>query len=146
MIATVSATAIQLWFRVQAKRSQFRRRQTSSRLATFAEAFSSIGWAATAVLALTVPLAAIITALMTIDHPRRNLEDQPATQPGALLRSVLIAGAAMSKAPAAPLRQLAVKIDGTMRALFAFAFDFSVSRQAVKPRTRLSGIVRSDKP
>jgi len=34
-----SATAIQFWFRVQAKRSQFRRRQTSSRLATFAEAF-----------------------------------------------------------------------------------------------------------
>ena len=65
-IATVSATAIQLWFRVQARRSQFRRRQTSSRLATFAEAFSSIGWAATAVLALTVPLAAIITALMTM--------------------------------------------------------------------------------
>jgi ABC-2 type transport system permease protein len=42
-----SATAIQLWFRVQARRSQFRRRQTSSRIATFAEAFSSIGWAAT---------------------------------------------------------------------------------------------------
>jgi ABC-2 type transport system permease protein len=65
-IATVTATAIQLWFRVQAKRSQFRRRQTSSRLATFAEAFSSIGWAATAVLVLTIPLAAIVTALMTL--------------------------------------------------------------------------------
>jgi ABC-2 type transport system permease protein len=65
MIATVSATAIQLWFRVQARRSQFRRRQTSSRLATFAEAFSSIGWAATAVLVLTIPYAAIVTALAT---------------------------------------------------------------------------------
>ncbi len=65
-IATVTATAIQLWFRVQAKRSQFRRRQTSSRLATFAEAFSSIGWAATAALVLTIPPAAIITALMTM--------------------------------------------------------------------------------
>ena len=65
-IATVTATAIQLWFRVQAKRSQFRRRQTSSRLATFAEAFSSIGWAATAVLVLTIPLTAIVTALMTL--------------------------------------------------------------------------------
>jgi ABC-2 type transport system permease protein len=64
-IATVSATAIQLWFRVQARRSQFRRRQTSSRLATFAEAFSSIGWAATAALVLAVPLAAPITGLMT---------------------------------------------------------------------------------
>ena len=64
-IAAVSATAIQLWFRVQARRSQFRRRQTSSRLATFAEAFSSIGWAATAALALAIPIAAVITGLMT---------------------------------------------------------------------------------
>jgi ABC-2 type transport system permease protein len=46
-----SAIAIQFWFRTQAKRSQFRRRQTSSRMATFAEAFSSISWAATAALA-----------------------------------------------------------------------------------------------
>jgi ABC-2 type transport system permease protein len=38
--AAAAATAIQLCFRVQARRSQFRRRQTSSRLATFAEAFS----------------------------------------------------------------------------------------------------------
>ena len=65
MIAAASATSIQLWFRVQARRSQFRRRQTSSRLATFAEAFSSIGWAATAALALTMPAAAGITGLMT---------------------------------------------------------------------------------
>jgi len=64
-IASVSATAIQLWFRVQARRSQFRRRQTSSRLATFAEAFSSIGWAATAALALAIPIAAVISGLMT---------------------------------------------------------------------------------
>jgi len=64
-IAAVSATAIQLWFRVQARRSQFRRRQTSSRLATFAEAFSSIGWAATAALALAIPIAAVISGLMT---------------------------------------------------------------------------------
>ncbi|THD59949.1 MAG: permease [Bradyrhizobium sp.] len=63
--AAASATAIQLWFRVQARRSQFRRRQTSSRLATFAEAFSSIGWAATAALALSIPIAALITGLMT---------------------------------------------------------------------------------
>jgi ABC-2 type transport system permease protein len=63
--AAASATAIQLWFRVQARRSQFRRRQTSSRLATFAEAFSSIGWAATAALALTIPIAAIVSGLMT---------------------------------------------------------------------------------
>jgi ABC-2 type transport system permease protein len=65
IIAAASATAIQLWFRVQAKRSQFRRRQTSSRLATFAEAFSSIGWAATAALVLAIPIAALISGLMT---------------------------------------------------------------------------------
>jgi ABC-2 type transport system permease protein len=65
VIGAASATAIQLWFRVQARRSQFRRRQTSSRLATFAEAFSSIGWAATAALALSIPIAAGITGLMT---------------------------------------------------------------------------------
>jgi ABC-2 type transport system permease protein len=65
IIAAASATAIQLWFRVQARRSQFRRRQTSSRLATFAEAFSSIGWAATAALALSLPVAALVTAMMT---------------------------------------------------------------------------------
>ena len=63
--AATTATAIQLWFRVQARRSQFRRRQTSSRLATFAEAFSSIGWAATAALALALPVAALIAGLMT---------------------------------------------------------------------------------
>jgi ABC-2 type transport system permease protein len=58
VVAAVSATAIQLWFRTQAKRSQFRRRQISSRVATFAEAFSSIGWAATAaVAAISLPLA-----------------------------------------------------------------------------------------
>ena len=65
IVATVSATAIQLWFRVQARRSQFRRRQTSSRLATFAEAFSSIGWAATAALALALPIAGLISGLIT---------------------------------------------------------------------------------
>jgi ABC-2 type transport system permease protein len=65
-IAAASATAIQLWFRVQARRSQFRRRQTSSRLATFAEAFSSIGWAATAALAPAIPIAALVSGLMTM--------------------------------------------------------------------------------
>jgi len=56
--ASASATAIQLWFRTQAKRSQFRRRQVSSRVATFAEAFSSIAFAATAAIAaVSMPLA-----------------------------------------------------------------------------------------
>ncbi len=64
-LGAASATAIQLWFRVQAKRTQFRRRQTSSRLATFAEAFSSIGWAATAALLLALPIAGLISGLIT---------------------------------------------------------------------------------
>ncbi|MDB5620782.1 permease [Tardiphaga sp.] len=65
IVAAGSATSIQLWFRVQARRSQFRRRQTSSRIATFAEAFASIGWAATAALAIVMPIGAGITALLT---------------------------------------------------------------------------------
>lgn len=65
LVAAGSATSIQLWFRVNARRSQFRRRQTSSRIATFAEAFSSIGWAASAALALVVPAAAVVSAAMT---------------------------------------------------------------------------------
>jgi ABC-2 type transport system permease protein len=53
-IAAASATSIQLWFRVQ------------SRIATFAEAFSSIGWAATSALMLAIPIAAVVSGLMTI--------------------------------------------------------------------------------
>ncbi len=64
VVATASATSIQLWFRTQAKRSQFRRRQVSSRIATFAEAFSSIGWAATAAVAALSPLLAIAPGLL----------------------------------------------------------------------------------
>jgi ABC-2 type transport system permease protein len=66
IIATISAAAIQLWFRVQAKRSQFRRRQTSSRLATFAEAFTSISWAATAALAAAGIWLAVMPALFAV--------------------------------------------------------------------------------
>jgi len=64
VIATTAATAIQLWFRSQAKRSQFRRRQVSSRVATFTEAFSSIGWAATAAVAAVSLVLAIAPALI----------------------------------------------------------------------------------
>jgi len=64
VIAAAAATSIQLWFRTQAKRSQFRRRQVSSRLATFAEAFSSIGWAATAAVAAINMWLAIAPALL----------------------------------------------------------------------------------
>jgi ABC-2 type transport system permease protein len=66
MIAAASATQIQLWFRNQAKRSHFRRRQISSRMATFAEAFSSITWAATAALAAAGSLLAIFTAVIAL--------------------------------------------------------------------------------
>jgi ABC-2 type transport system permease protein len=66
LVAAASATAVQLWFRAQAKRSHFRRRQTSSRLATFAEAFSSITWAATAALAAAGTELAVITALIAL--------------------------------------------------------------------------------
>jgi ABC-2 type transport system permease protein len=64
--AAAAATAIQFWFRAQAKRSQFRQRHTSSRVATFAEAFSSIGWAATAALAAQESLSALAVASLTL--------------------------------------------------------------------------------
>jgi ABC-2 type transport system permease protein len=61
-----SAATIQLWFRSQAKRSQFRRRHTSSRVATFSEAFSSITWAATGAVAVAGSWLAGIVALIAI--------------------------------------------------------------------------------
>jgi ABC-2 type transport system permease protein len=64
IIATAAATSIQLWFRGQFKRSQFRRRQVSSRVATFAEAFSSIGWAATAAVASASLILAVAPAIL----------------------------------------------------------------------------------
>jgi len=69
-VAAISATMIQLWFRAQARRAQFHRRQTSSRIATFAEAFSSVGWAGTAGLyaagAATVGTIAAVLTLLTL--------------------------------------------------------------------------------
>jgi len=65
--SAASTTHIQLCFRTQAKRSRFRRRQTSSRIATFAEAFVSIGWAAAAALAAYQWwIAAAVTAAMAL--------------------------------------------------------------------------------
>jgi ABC-2 type transport system permease protein len=67
LAAAVSATHIQLCFRAQAKRSHFRRRQTSSRIATFAEAFVSIGWAGAAVLAANeMWVAAVFPAVTAV--------------------------------------------------------------------------------
>lgn len=67
--ASVSAIAIQLWFRVVATRSQFRRRQTASRTSTFAEAFSSIFWAGATGFAAAGSLFAIpfiVLAVITL--------------------------------------------------------------------------------
>jgi ABC-2 type transport system permease protein len=66
LLAAAASTMIQLCFRVQARRSQFRRRQTSSRIATFAEAFSSIAWAATAALAAAETWAALGAAVIAL--------------------------------------------------------------------------------
>ena len=67
VLAAASATLIQMWFRAQANRSFFRRRQVSSRVATVCEAMVSINWAAVACLAVAgapailfaLPLAAL---------------------------------------------------------------------------------------
>jgi ABC-2 type transport system permease protein len=66
VVAACSATAIQYWFRTQARRSLFRRRQTSSRVATFAEALSSIGWAGTGALAATGTWLAVVPGVMVV--------------------------------------------------------------------------------
>jgi ABC-2 type transport system permease protein len=60
--AAGAAVMIQFWFRTQAKRSHFRRRQISSRLATFAEAFSSIAVAATTVFVAAQTWVAVLSA------------------------------------------------------------------------------------
>jgi ABC-2 type transport system permease protein len=61
-----SATAIQLWFRVVAKRSMFRRRQVASRAATLSEAFASIMWAGAAALTAAGSVLALAPALIAI--------------------------------------------------------------------------------
>ncbi len=65
-VSSMSATVIQIWFRAQARRSNFRRRQTSSRIATFAEAMSSILWAATAGLAAAGSWFAVLPGLLAL--------------------------------------------------------------------------------
>jgi len=66
VIASTSAIVIQLWFRSQARRGDFWRRQVSSRTATFAEAFSSITWAATAALVAAGSVLALATAAVAV--------------------------------------------------------------------------------
>jgi ABC-2 type transport system permease protein len=67
LVAAASATLIQLCFRTQARRSQFRHRHvSSSRIATFAEAFSSIAWAATSALAAAGTWLALFPAFIAV--------------------------------------------------------------------------------
>jgi len=66
IIASASATAIQFWFRAQVKRSLFRRRHVSSRIATFAEALCSITWASAGALATNDFRFAIVPGVMAI--------------------------------------------------------------------------------
>jgi ABC-2 type transport system permease protein len=61
-LAAAAACAVQFFFKAQAKRSHFRRRQTSSRIATFAEAFSSISLAGAAALAAAGLWLALVPA------------------------------------------------------------------------------------
>ncbi len=65
-IAAASTIRIQLWFRAQAKRSNFRRRHTSSRIATFAEALTSFSWAAAAGLAVSGSWFAAFSAVTAL--------------------------------------------------------------------------------
>jgi ABC-2 type transport system permease protein len=64
--AAASATSIQFWFRAQAKRSHFRRRQNSSLVATFAEALSSFSWAGAGALAPASTWLAVIQGLFAL--------------------------------------------------------------------------------
>jgi ABC-2 type transport system permease protein len=66
VIAAGSATTIQYWFRTQARRSVFRRRQTSSRVATIAEALASTGWAGTGALAATGTWLAVLPGILVL--------------------------------------------------------------------------------
>lgn len=68
MIAAASAILVQLWFRAQAKRITFRRRQVASKASTLAEAAASISCAAgTALIAAGSPLALLpVVLLLTV--------------------------------------------------------------------------------
>ncbi len=65
-VAGISATLIQFWFRAQVKRSLFRRRHVSSRIATFAEALSSIIWAGAGAVAVVSLWLAIVPSAMAL--------------------------------------------------------------------------------
>jgi ABC-2 type transport system permease protein len=81
LVAATSATIIHLCLRTQARRSQFRHRHVSSRLATYAEACSSIAWAATSALAVFGTSFALFPAIIAISILCGvRLISQPVTQ------------------------------------------------------------------
>lgn len=65
-VSAFSAIMIQIWFRAQVSRRRFRNRQTSSKVATLAEALSSISWAGTAALAASGTWFAVGAAIMAV--------------------------------------------------------------------------------
>lgn len=65
MASAAFAVLIQLWFRAQARRTNFRRRQVASRVSTILEAFASILTAATAAAAAAGSWLAIGPAILT---------------------------------------------------------------------------------
>ncbi|MGI9371600.1 MAG: permease, partial [Hyphomicrobiales bacterium] len=66
LLASSSATAIQLWFKSQSNRAMFRRRQVASRTATISEAIISILWAASTTLLLVNTPLGVITSCLTV--------------------------------------------------------------------------------
>ncbi|MBU1211912.1 MAG: permease [Alphaproteobacteria bacterium] len=66
LIAAACAILIQLWFRAQAKRSNFRRRQVASKASTFCEAFASILCAGTTALVAALNPIAILPGVLAI--------------------------------------------------------------------------------
>ncbi|MCH9806481.1 MAG: permease [Alphaproteobacteria bacterium] len=66
LVAALSAIVIQLWFRAQSKRTNFRRRQVASKASTFCEAFASISCAGTASLAAAGNLIAVVPGLLLV--------------------------------------------------------------------------------
>jgi ABC-2 type transport system permease protein len=66
IVAGAAATLIQFWFRAQVKRSLFRRRHVSSRIATFAEALSSIIWAGAGAVAVVSLWFAIFPGVVAL--------------------------------------------------------------------------------
>ncbi len=87
-IAALSTIQIQLWFRAQARRSHFRRRHTSSRIATFAEALTSFSWAAAAGLAAAgsgLAAASAVIALLILAGARSASPRKALASPGAVM-------------------------------------------------------------